>query len=116
MGIDNESLLVFGILLSYKEATNKFPEGFWDTIDMWDQEVVKNFNDIFFGYASPGYNADCTECTYFISLIEPNNTQLTCEEIGELVMKWKETSYIECLQQYDIEFAEPVLVSLPNVY
>jgi hypothetical protein len=112
MGIDIDSVIVFGIGLDYQEANDINGDG----IDLWDDDKLKEkYPFLSFGYASPWYDSDVTDYIYYIG-IGKIKTDYSVKDLTELMSNWKSSGYIECLEELGIEFREPELFSVAHVW
>ena len=114
MGIDNDSRLVFGFILSEEDCEkmeNIVGDVFWDCDKTYD-----SYNDLNFGYASPWYDSDIPDRVYFISINDPCNTEMSLDELSKLLNSWDNSQYRQCLNDLGIPFEEPKLYSLPLIY
>lgn len=118
MGIDNESVLVFGILFDYNKLIEigniEESEEILDDIQM---ETVGKFSelfpDLYIGNTSPYYNSDAEEWEFFISLVDPSSNY-SLDDLIE-IRENKIKSYMKCLERYGIEYEDPLIISLPDV-
>ena len=121
MGIDNEAVLIYGITLNYEDVKNI--EKKYDVEDIIEDIQIEvflplstytDFTSFYLGVASPYYNADETECVYFITMIKDKSLSLL--RLQDLVDNWLKESWTDLLTELEIDYQDPELVALPNTY
>ena len=110
MGIDNDSKLVFGIILTAEQVEHISSIAQEDEYDEWFCIPPQEFDDLFFGYASPWYDCGSENYVYFVSITEPENCELSIAELDN----WN--SYLLFLKFADIEPIPPRIYSLPHIW
>jgi hypothetical protein len=130
MGIDNNSRLFFGYILSDEDIVKIFSkisnpgfsqddlyDGFRDGFeDKFNDEIKNEFPQLFFGLTSPYYDSPSDEQTYYISLFDSRQTKLTLEELTQLMMWDTNTNYRKFFDYFGIEFSPPKMYSLPHIW
>lgn len=117
MGIDNNAILVYGWTFSHEEFFPKIEKllaGFNDYIDEYNVEEIfeEHFPDseLMIGNASPYYDSDMTERTYYLSFVN-----LSTDKLYELMKLHKEQGFSNGLLE-KMEITDPPQVyALPHI-
>lgn len=118
MGIDYNAVLIYGWTFSYDEIFDKIAKLLKDSNEYIDQNNIEEvFNEYFpdteliIGNASPIYNSDMLDRTYYLSF--PN---LTTDRLYELMKRHKEEGLCNSLLK-EMEITDlPQIYALPDIY
>lgn len=130
MGVDNESKLIFGMVLSSENAdkiVSKIAETnveftrddlrAYATGDYEGNSPFNAFPNIFWGYTCPYFDCDVGDTLLHITFCS-RETQVSLDELQQLMndMPAILLQYQEFLRFHNIDYAPPVLVSLPHIH
>lgn len=121
MGIDNTSKLLFGMILSEEAVSSIISKSSETNVEFTMSDLcehgIEKYPRLFFGYASPYYDASEEDQVYFVSLFDATKTELTLQELSQLLMDLSSMpDYRNFLQDFDIQYEAPAMYSLPHVW
>jgi hypothetical protein len=123
MGIDNSSKLLFGMILSEEAISNILSKLSEKNVEIGMDDLceygMEEYPHLFFGYASPCYDAE--ENTYYVSFFDTDKTELSLEELSKLLADLSTDlspmpDYRNFLQRFDIKYELPAMYSLPHIW
>lgn len=125
MGVDNDVRLVIGAVFDYESIKPAmFAFGVTqDDIDDQEQDALESFFDkakkefpsLFFGRASPYYDAEMGECAIYVSMHDPCLTQVALVDIHG-ISKAGFDAYQSFFERVKIGLEPAALFALPHIW
>lgn len=112
MGIDNTAKLIFGIEIDYESLERIMKTFDKDDFDDFQCLFYDKYN-VYFLRASPYYDSPLEDNTFFISMIDSEESLLS--DLIKISEEKKE-HYTNCLEKLGIEYKEPKLLAVPHIW
>ncbi len=129
MGIDSEAKIVFGSLLRYddfitvlktfmlteEEEDEDYQNFYYEKLDSYDSDnrFSKKYNGIFLGQASPYFDSDFENRTFYVAMAEDEDFSLS--QVENLTSSYKNTDYQKFLADHGFDYGEPRFLGIVHI-